>query len=235
MQSGGSVADVWVVSDQPVKAETMLPLPSAPYARPRQGTLPGRAADNLFWLGRYVERAEGTMRLLRAYFIRLAEAGETKSPLLDHVQAYIEDLDVEPDEAVPTALRSMLYAAMNSAGKVRDRFSVDGWMALNDLADSAGKIAKTSTLGDDSARAMGVLLRKITGFSGLVQDNMYRFTGWRFLTIGRSLERAMGMASLLARLADKGTPDGAWISWSRSATRRCRIGGAIRCEQPARR
>jgi uncharacterized alpha-E superfamily protein len=103
----------------------------------------------------------------------------------------------------------MFYSAMNSASKVRDRFSVDGWMALNDLADSAGKIAKTSTLGDDSARAMGVLLRKITGFSGLVHDNMYRFTGWRFLTIGRSLERAMGMASLLARLADQEAPDGA--------------------------
>ncbi|MGE3362789.1 MAG: circularly permuted type 2 ATP-grasp protein [Rhizobiaceae bacterium] len=209
MQSGGSVADVWVVSDNPVKAETMLPLPTAPYARPRQGTLPGRAADNLFWLGRYVERAEGTMRLLRAYFIRLAEAGETASPLLDYVRAYIDDLEVETDEAVPATLRSMFYSAMNSAGKVRDRFSVDGWMALNDLADSASKIAVTSTLGDDSARAMGVLLRKITGFSGLVHDNMYRFTGWRFLSIGRSLERAMGMASLLAQLADKKAPDGA--------------------------
>jgi hypothetical protein len=95
MQSGGSVADVWVVSDHPVKAETMLPLPTAPYARPRQGTLPGRAADNLFWLGRYVERAEGTMRLLRAYFIRLAEAGETASPLLDYARDYIEDLEIE--------------------------------------------------------------------------------------------------------------------------------------------
>jgi len=209
MQSGGSVADVWVVSDQPVKAETMLPLPTAPYARPRQGTLPGRAADNLFWLGRYVERAEGTMRLLRAYFIRLAEAGDTESPLLDYVRSYIEDLEIETDEAVPATLRSMFQSAMGSAGKVRDRFSVDGWMALNDLADSAGKIALTSTLGDDSARAMGVLLRKITGFSGLVHDNMYRFTGWRFLSIGRSLERALAMSSLLARLADKEAPDGA--------------------------
>ena len=56
---------------------------------------------------------------------------------------------------------------------------------------------------------MSVLLRKITGFSGLVHDNMYRFTGWRFLTIGRSLERAMGMASLLARMTDDEAPDGA--------------------------
>ena len=63
-------------------------------------------------------------------------------------------------------------------------------MALNDLAKTARRLAERVTPGDDAARAMGVLLRKITGFSGLVHENMYRFTGWRFLSIGRSLERA---------------------------------------------
>ena len=56
---------------------------------------------------------------------------------------------------------------------------------------------------------MSVLLRKITGFSGLVHENMYRFTGWRFLSIGRSLERAIAMAGALAWLADPEAPDGA--------------------------
>ena len=56
---------------------------------------------------------------------------------------------------------------------------------------------------------MGVLLRKITGFSGLVHENMYRFTGWRFLSIGRSLERAIAMSGALAWLADPEAPDGA--------------------------
>jgi uncharacterized alpha-E superfamily protein len=59
---------------------------------------------------------------------------------------------------------------------------------------------KTVVPGDDAASAMGVLLRKITGFSGLVHENMYHFSGWRFLTIGRSLERAIAMADLLAGL-----------------------------------
>ena len=48
------------------------------------------------------------------------------------------------------------------------------------------------------ARAMSVLLRKLSGFSGLVHENMYRSMGWRFLSIGRSLERASSLASLLA-------------------------------------
>ena len=103
----------------------------------------------------------------------------------------------------------MLDSAIVSAGNVRDRFSIDGWMALNDLAKTARDMAERVTAGDDTARAMGVLLRKITGFSGLVHENMYRFTGWRFLSIGRSLERAIAMAGALAWLADPEAPDGA--------------------------
>jgi uncharacterized alpha-E superfamily protein len=52
-------------------------------------------------------------------------------------------------------------------------------------------------------------LRQITGFSGLVHDNMYRFAGWRFLTIGRSLERASSMAQLLAWFTAPDAPEGA--------------------------
>lgn len=91
---------------------------------------------------------------------------------------------------------------------MRDRFSIDGWMALNDLAETARKLAQTVTPGHDAARAMGVLLRKITGFSGLVHENMYRFTGWRFMSVGRSLERAIAMFSLLASLTEAEAPRG---------------------------
>ncbi|MBN9023389.1 MAG: alpha-E domain-containing protein, partial [Rhizobiales bacterium] len=110
---------------------------------------------------------------------------------------------------IPLTLRATLQSAIGSAGRVRDRFSVDGWMALNDLAKTARRMAATVTAGEDEAQAMGVLLRKVTGFSGLVHENMYRSDGWRFLTIGRSLERVTSMASLLARFADAAAPDGA--------------------------
>ncbi|MCO5073632.1 MAG: circularly permuted type 2 ATP-grasp protein [Rhizobiaceae bacterium] len=208
MQHGGSVADVWVVSDQPVKPDTMLPAETAPYVRPQLGSLPSRAADNLFWLGRYVERAEATLRLLRAYHTRLAEAGFAETPLLVQLTEFIEENGIDPEQCVPGALRDDLAFAIGSAGKVRDRFSIDGWMALNDLAETATKLARTVTPGYDTARAMGVLLRKITGFSGLVHENMYRFTGWRFLSIGRSLERAVNMCSLLATFADQDAAPG---------------------------
>jgi uncharacterized circularly permuted ATP-grasp superfamily protein/uncharacterized alpha-E superfamily protein len=208
MQRGGSVADVWVVSDAPVETVSMLPSPALPFARVKPGALPSRAADNLYWLGRYVERAEGIMRLIRARHVRLAETDDPGTALLTSLAAHLEVFDVDPQQGVPDRLRATLASALASAGKVRDRFSVDGWMALNDLTESTRRLSETVAPGDDTARAMGVLLRKIAGFSGLVHENMYRFTGWRFMSIGRGLERADGMASILAAFADPDAPEG---------------------------
>jgi len=209
MQRGGSAADVWVVSEAPVERVTMLAKPRGAFARVHPTALPSRAADNLYWLGRYVERAEGAMRLLRAMHVRLAETEDRDAPLIAYLAEEIEAMGMDPDEGVPEGLRAILRSAIFSAGNVRDRFSTDGWMAINDLARTAGRMVETVSPGDDNARAMGVLLRKITGFSGLVHENMYRFTGWRFLTIGRSLERAIAMTTILRALADPAAPEGA--------------------------
>ena len=137
MQHGGTAADVWVVSPRRVETVTMLPAAAAPYARVRPGVLPSRAGDNLYWLGRYVERAEGAMRLVRAYHVRLAETADPDAPLAAYFADYLESLGLDPEEPVPPALLAMLDSAIVSAGNVRDRFSVDGWSALNDLAKTA--------------------------------------------------------------------------------------------------
>ncbi len=81
MQSGGSAADVWVIGKSPVTDETMLDDEKETYLRSQPGILPSRAADNLLWLGRYVERAEGYIRILRAYHARLAETADPDTPL----------------------------------------------------------------------------------------------------------------------------------------------------------
>jgi uncharacterized circularly permuted ATP-grasp superfamily protein/uncharacterized alpha-E superfamily protein len=209
LQRGGSVSDVWVVSDNPVRNETMLPSPASPYVRAQLGVLPSRAADNLFWMGRYVERAEGLIRLLRALHVRLAESGRADTDLLGHAQLFPGILGLDPAEGVPQDLFDALASATASATVVRDRFSVDGWTALNELSAGARQSLASVASGDASARALGTLLRQITGFSGLVHDNMYRFAGWRFLSIGRSLERASTMAQLLSWFAAPDAPEGA--------------------------
>ena len=206
MRNGGAVADVWVVSDAPVDPTSMLARPNAPFIRAEPGPLPARAADNLFWLGRYVERTEGIMRLVRAYHSRNAEGAS--EPLLRLIRDRLKAYGITPDEAVPAGLRSTLGSAVYSAGNIRDRFSVDGWAALQDLQKSMTRISKTASPGQDAALVLSVMLRKISGFSGLVHENMYRAAGWQFLTIGRSLERAAMMADLLAAVADDTAPDG---------------------------
>ena len=207
MRQGGAVADVWVVSDDAVEPVSMLAPADKPFQRAQLGPLPSRAADNLFWLGRYVERTEGILRLLRAYHSRLDEAAT--EPLLTLIRARLAFQGVEVDQPLPEGLRATLGRAVGSASQIRDRFSVDGWAALKDLEKSMGRIALTAQGGSDAALALSVLLRKIAGFSGLVHENMYRATGWQFLTIGRSLERAAMLADLLAVTAEPDAPEGA--------------------------
>ncbi len=209
MQRGGAAADVWIVSGQGVPAVSMVARPAGPYRRLAPGALPSRAADNLFWLGRYVERVEGIVRLLRARNIRLAESGRAAGPLLRAIDPIAESYGVDPAQGIPQGLIDTLAAAIASAGRIRDRFSPDGWSALADLDKTARRMAPRVVPGDDAARALSALLRKLAGFSGLVNENMYRFLGWRFLTIGRQHERAMAMTDLLAVLADEGAPPGA--------------------------
>ncbi len=209
MQRGGSAADVWVVSDKPVEHTSLLPVDRAAFARLKPGVLPSRAGDNLFWLGRYVERAESIMRFVRAYHVRIAETAEAESPLIRHFGRYLATFGIDSGETLPGALMRALDAAVISAGHVRDRFSPDGWTVLNDLATLADGMRGSVAHGDETARAMGQLLRRITGFSGLVHENMYRSTGWRFLSIGRSLERAITFSGALAALVDTEAPEGA--------------------------
>jgi len=209
MQRGGQAADVWVVSARPVKQETLLPDEQDGFKRSLPGTLPSRAAENLVWLGRYIERSEDTARILRAYDVRLAEASDPDMPLLVDVRKYLEPLGIDADDAVPAALIGSIDHAVYSAGQIRDRFSPDGWMALRDLQKTVHRFASDVAPGDDATRAMTVILRKLAGFSGLLGENMYRFTGWRFLEIGRRLERAIQIARSLAWLTRQDAPDGA--------------------------
>ena len=191
MQRGGQSGDVWVVSAQPVERVSLLPDKGERLVRNAAGNLPSRAADNLLWLGRYAERCEAMVRILRAYNARLAESSNPDQPLLADTRAYLGNIGVDVSSGLPPSLLAAIESAARSAGQIRDRFSPDGWLALADLSKTARRLAAHVGPGDDAARAMTVLLRKLAGFSGLVHENMYRFAGWRFLEIGRRLERAI--------------------------------------------
>lgn len=210
MQDGGAAADVWIVSQKPVEAETMLQPETAPFIRRQPSILPSRAADNLFWLGRYTERTEHLIRLLRAYHLRLAESDAQNVPLLDFVRDLLEARGVSDiDKRLPFAISASIRSAGTAASHITDRFSMDGHMALADLAKTIEKMGFTAKPGVDMAQAMSILLRKLSGFSGLVHDNMTRFMSWRFLSIGKSLERAITTTQLIRELTAPDAPYGA--------------------------
>src|SRR5215475_2663290 len=81
MGDGARAADVWVVSDKAVPTHTLLPGTDTVRIRRIAGVLPSRAADNLFWLGRYLERAEATLRLVRTLVIQQRDPGKGTSNL----------------------------------------------------------------------------------------------------------------------------------------------------------
>lgn len=207
MQQGGRVADVWIVRDAPQVAQKPAAPPAQPVARRRPAKLPSRAADNLFWLGRYVERAEHVIRTLRACHARLEESSPDNA-LVQTLSGYLTSFGFDLNQPTPTGLVQMIDSAVGCTSHVGDRFSVDGSLALTDLARTASRYSAETRPGEDTAQAMSVLLRKLSGFSGLVHENMYRFTGWRFLVMGRAVERAANMAGFLTTFADPDCPAG---------------------------
>ncbi|MFT4249354.1 MAG: circularly permuted type 2 ATP-grasp protein [Pseudomonas sp.] len=208
MRLGGQAADVWVVSPDPVSHETLI-TPGVLSAQRRAGAeLPSRAAENLLWLGRYAERSETIARVLRAYQVRLAENLSHPPPLLEALRAHMLPMEVDLAQPIPDGLLRSFDGASLSAGRIRDRFSPDGWAALHDLSTTAYRFSRKVVCGDDASRAATVLLRKLAGFSGLLHENMYRSPGWCFLEIGRRIERGLQVAQLLALLGEAQAPDG---------------------------
>ena len=98
LQRGAATADAWVLAHGPVGETTLLPTAERIQVQRATGLLPSRAADNLFWVGRYVERAEATLRLVRAMINRAAEADETDGPVIAGIGSLLEAWNAAPDE-----------------------------------------------------------------------------------------------------------------------------------------
>ena len=107
------------------------------------------------------------------------------------------------------SLPNLVRAAHAAASVIRDRFSPDAWRALNDLV--AVLVARlpagpSETLMFERVEAA---LRIISSFSGLAQENMTRLAGWRFLELGRRIERAVNTCRFINQFAGDDGPDAA--------------------------
>ena len=233
VDAGAGSKDTWVLSDRPVSAFSRLPAQLTAVALRRTGKdLPSRAADNLFWLGRYAERAEGTMRLLRSVIVRLTEDSRPMNDLaaLERVlapllaKAHLATGSDGGTVAERTAvLRRQLATLMygvgcpygiveslghlhRTAALVRDRLSLDAWRILSELQpDRYGRLwgssegAAETDLGY-AQEALDQGIRALAAFSGMEMENMTRSHGWRFLDMGRRIERGVHMIEALQGL-----------------------------------
>jgi uncharacterized circularly permuted ATP-grasp superfamily protein/uncharacterized alpha-E superfamily protein len=225
LQRGAATADAWVLAHGPVAETTLLPTPERIAVQRATGLLPSRAADNLFWVGRYVERAEATLRLTRALINRAAEADVAAAPVIAGIGSLLEAWEAVPSDTgnasaaflaraavsradLPGALPYLAAAARSSASVIRDRFSPDAWRAINDLTVI---ISMPLAIGPSESvliERVEASLRIISSLSGLAQENMTQLAGWRFLELGRRIERAVLTGRLVRCFAQHGAPDG---------------------------
>jgi uncharacterized circularly permuted ATP-grasp superfamily protein/uncharacterized alpha-E superfamily protein len=217
---GHGSKDVWVQAEGPVASVSLLPPPGAPMEPRRSGNdLPSRVADNLFWLGRQVERAEGAARLLRALLSRLvSESGPGAMHELGVLyraatwlwpretwSAAIEEPVSEPrvllliyDRQHPGSLRSLLSELRRVALTVRDRISLDSWRIVSRIEDDFHPGYPLGVVSTAEVLAMlNQMILSLSAFSGVVMENMTRGPGWQFLELGRRIERALTTIALL--------------------------------------
>jgi uncharacterized circularly permuted ATP-grasp superfamily protein/uncharacterized alpha-E superfamily protein len=236
MQRGGRSKDTWVLSDAPVNVSFSLlstTVTSNDLVSSR-ANVPSRTAENLFWFGRYGERADAAMRLLRVAIEAQLEdsagaAGAALPALALCVQLGLVDADEEPavallraathpDGALAERLRQLSRVAFN----LRDRMSADHWRTINQLigdpvfqrgaAASAMRLPLALAWLDRAVTAMVTL-------SGFVLDGMTRGTGWRFLSMGRRIERLWHLVAALQVATREGRDQGLeWLlEWADSS------------------
>lgn len=230
LQGGeGGSKDVWVRAEG-APAASLGPAATAPVVLSRGGRdLPSRVADNLFWFGRYVERCENTTRMLRVAFAEAEEAvssGDRRASALPTLLPALGPGPAFAGREGPSAtaggaaeaaaalgrlhfqdgpfqgLRASADRLHRTAAAVRDRLSNDTWRTVQRLSHRVA--ALTPDLASDPGEAQGRLddvLLALESASGLAMENMTRGLGWRFLDIGRRIERAGHVVDLLASLA----------------------------------
>ncbi len=206
MQRGGRSKDTWVLSDAPVNASFSL---LSRTVKPEdlvasRANVPSRAAENLFWFGRYGERCDATARLLRVAIADVLDDSRKPSdgvpPTLTLAQRFglIDSTDqpstdllraaTHPEEGLSERFKQLSRVAFN----LRDRMSADHWRSLNQLISDPVFQRGLSSTSLGLPLAMAWLDRAVTSMmtlSGFVLDGMTRGVGWRFLSIGRRLER----------------------------------------------
>jgi uncharacterized circularly permuted ATP-grasp superfamily protein/uncharacterized alpha-E superfamily protein len=235
MQSGGGSKDTWILSNgasSRPEPDTVVGAqrPSSGHGGPVRsdlapfapGGVPSRAADSLYWLGRYTERLAQLLRVLRCILGRFSSEPGGEGPVdwtdLGEFAANLKLFPARPGGRFssnelsermlrvlhhpdqPGGVREMLGRIRFIAATVRDRFSGDMWRILGRLeVDGRARLGRLPLAG--ATTRIHQLVLDLAAFEGMEMENMTRGYGWRFLDFGRRLERGLSVIRLLAAAA----------------------------------
>ena len=209
----GTLKDVWVLAEDAADVQIPSTRRFHQLAVERGGAdLQSRVADNLYWLGRYIERLDNDARLLRTTATKVAQGAVSprdaielrllgrllsQADLMDRAAALSAPENAAFQQglgAVATddsGLITVLDGIQRLTSSMRDRFSVDMITAAGPvMAEVRQRLRLARGNLDPLLAALDDIVRFVATLSGLAQENMTRGTGWRFLDLGRRLERA---------------------------------------------
>ncbi|MBF0455601.1 MAG: circularly permuted type 2 ATP-grasp protein [Magnetococcales bacterium] len=211
---------VWVLSDEPAplkpRVRSLRPIEEAPLV----GELPSRVAENLFWIGRYAERAEYSIRIIRVILLLWNEesglpddqrlhclrsllvafaqiTGAAPGFLGKEKEAFLADPEKEllaaiVDNKRNNSLSNTLESLVYSAQTVRERFSVDTWQVIQEIIKRLEGLQPSPHLKlKNMRREIDAIITLLMVFSGQTIESMTQGQGWRFINSGRRLERAI--------------------------------------------
>lgn len=222
--TGGAAGDVRILggSDRPAdRAPATTVLPQVDLRR----SLPIHAAEAMYWTGRSAERAETGARMALVCLTRVAD-GDPSGPDLaaavdglravsggmggPAVEATVFDLDAEVRAALAGRAASVvdnLVATVRNARTARQLLSARTWRLLVMLEAEASSLAKLTAepglTSFDATEVLDRVLVPLAALSGLTGESVVRGPGWRFLDIGRRLERALLVLGLAEALLDE--------------------------------
>jgi uncharacterized alpha-E superfamily protein len=228
-RTGAVAKDTWVLSTEPetlggfwlTGAPTQTAEPAAP--------LPSRAAENMFWLGRYSERAEAAVRLLRVVNGRRTEFQQvSEGPGAEALEALLtaltrvtttfpgfvgddaadklanpgeELLALVVDDTRPGTVAQAITRMFDAVEVLRDQLSVDTWLVIGSMQGRLERLGSVSHDRDDAvATVLNGLLESLLALSGLMAESMVRDHAWQFMETGRRIERALQVTALVGAL-----------------------------------
>lgn len=225
-QAGGMSKDTWILASDSETSTNVWTQPSQiQFIEAGNEPLTSRAADNLFWVGRYLERVEASTRLFRTVLLKLRELSEYEETTnsdclvillraLTHVTAtypgfvngdertlktaQTELFSLARDGHRPGSLSANIQSFFQAAFSIRDLWSQDTWRSVDNIESRWQQRSFPNEMNINQLQPhLDELINGIVAFTGQITESMTREAGWLMLDCGRRLERALTLISLL--------------------------------------